>query len=184
MIIENAQQEMRHAYFGGAPGMLVSAAVWLAAGMVAMLDSPQRAVWALFAGGMLIHPLSIVVNKMLGRPGVHAKGNPLGGLAMATTFWMILCLPLAYAASLVRIEWFFPAMLLVIGGRYLTFSTLYGSRVYWICGAVLAVAGYLLAAAHIAPAFAAYAGGGIEAGFAMAIFALERRGLPSQVLSK
>ena len=30
-------------------------------------------------------------------------------------------------------------MLLIIGGRYLTFSSIYGIRLYWILGAVLGV---------------------------------------------
>jgi hypothetical protein len=31
-------------------------------------------------------------------------------------------------------------MLLTIGGRYLTFSTLYGLRIYYFCGAALSIA--------------------------------------------
>jgi len=174
MNIENAQQDMRFAYYGGAPGMLVSATVWVVAGAVAMLESPQRAIWTLFIGAMFIHPLAMAVSKMLGRPGTHARDNPLAGLAMANTFWLLLCLPLAYAASLVRIEWFFPAMLLVIGGRFFTFTTLYGNRLYWACGAALAAAGYLLASSHAAPAWAAFTGGAIEAAFGIAIFTTTR----------
>lgn len=173
--VTEAQQDMRTAYYAGAPGMLTSGLVWLIAAAVAMHLDVGRAIWTLFIGGMLIHPVSLVLCKLLGRSGKHTAGNPLGSLAMATTFWMILSLPLAYAASLVRIEWFFPAMLFVIGGRYLTFATIYGMRVYWICGAALAFAGWLLARASVAPELAAVAGSAIEAGFACAIFFIARR---------
>lgn len=125
-----AQRDMRFAYMGGAPGVLVSGLVWAAAGCVATWLSPQRAIWALFVGGVFIHPLSVLLVRLLGRTGRHAQGNPLGPLGMATTLWMIMMLPLAYGVSLLRVELFFPAMLFVIGGRYLCFQTLYGNRLY------------------------------------------------------
>jgi hypothetical protein len=149
--------------------MFTSAAVWLAAASTAWLDDPRRAVWVLFIGGMLIHPLSLVVCKILGRSGKHSPGNPLASLAFASTLWMIFCLPLVYGASLLRVEWFFPAMLLVIGGRYLTFDLLYGMRLFWAVGLALAVAGCLLGRANVAPAWAGFAGGGIEAVFAAVV---------------
>jgi hypothetical protein len=173
--IAGAQREMRLAYYGGAPGMLTSAIVWLIAGIFSIRLSPDRAIWALFVGGMLIHPVSQLLTKALGRSARHGAGNPFGSLALATTFWMILMMPLAYGASRLRIEWFFPAMLFIIGGRYLTFSTLFGTRVYWFCGAALAVAGYLLGRAYASPAFGAFSGAAIEAGFAAAIFLTSRR---------
>ena len=177
LTIANAQREMRFAYYGGAPGMLTSATAWLVAGLVANLQSPDRAVWALFIGGALIHPVAVLFTKALGRPAKHARDNPFGALAMATTVWMILCLPLTYAVSLMRIEWFFPAMLFVIGGRYLTFSTMFGARIYWACGAALALAGYALGRLNAAPELSAFAGAAVEAAFAAAIFVVTRREL-------
>ncbi|MFD2367667.1 DUF7010 family protein [Pseudoduganella sp. GCM10020061] len=168
--ISDAQRDMRHAYYGGAPGVLTSGLAWAMAALVCYQLSPQQAIWALFIGGMFIHPVAVVVTKMLGRPGNHTPGNPLGALAMASTIWMILCLPLAYGVSLLRIEWFFPAMLAIIGGRYLTFSTMYGGRMYWACGAALAIAGWLLFQAKASPATAAAAGAAIECVFAVLIF--------------
>ena len=173
--LADAQRDMRTAYLGGAPGVLVSGLVWTVAACVALWLSPQRAVWALFVGGVFIHPLSVVLVRLLGRSGRHAQGTPLGPLAMATTFWMILMLPLAYAVSLLRIELFFPAMLFVIGGRYLCFQTLYGNRLYWLIGAVLAVSGYCLAALNAPVAIGAGAGALIEIGFAAVLLVGARR---------
>lgn len=171
----DAQREMRTAYYGGAPGMLTSAGVWTVAGAVALWQTPERAVWALFIGGLIIHPLSVIFTKVMGRSGTHSKQNPLGTLALATTFWMIMCLPLAYGVSLRRIEWFFPAMLMIIGGRYLTFSTIFGTRLYWLCGGTLAMAGYLVATINASPAVGAFVGAAIEAAFAIVIFVHARR---------
>lgn len=170
-----AQRDMRSGYLGGAPGVLVSGLVWAVAGCVATWISPQRAVWALFVGGVFIHPVAVLLTRLLGRAGRHAPGNPLAALAMATTFWMIMMLPLAYGVSLLRIELFFPAMLFVIGGRYLCFHTLYGNRLFWICGAVLALAGFGLAELKAPVALGGFAGAAIEITFACLLLAGARR---------
>ena len=173
--IADAQLDMRMAYYDGAPGILCSGLVWLIAGMVALNLSAKQAVWTLLIGGMFIHPAAILLNKGLGRGGKHHPSNPLASLAMASTFWMIMCLVLAYGVSLLRIEWFFPAVLLIIGGRYMTFATLYGMRFYWALGVVLAAAAYPLFAVGATPATGALIGGGIEVGFAVAAFVMSDR---------
>jgi len=174
MSIDDAQRDMRFGYLGGAPGMFASALAWLAAGLVALSGSPKQAVVTLLIGGMLIHPVGVLLAKMLRRPGAHMKGNPLGPLALESTIWMIMCLPLAYGASLLRPEWFFPAMLLVIGGRYLTFQTMYGMRAYWACGGALAIAGMLLAKYGAPMAVGAFTGAGIELAFSAFIYIAAR----------
>ena len=175
MQLSEAQQDMRVAYVGGSSGALASAFAWLVAGIVALVVSPKGAVLALFAGGALIYPASVVVSKAMGSTGKHAGSNPLGRLALEGTAFMLFCLPLAYVVSLYRAEWFFPAMLLVIGGRYLTFSTLYGIRLYWLFGAVLALAAYMLFAIGASSAAAAFSGAGIECVFAAALFFVVRQ---------
>jgi hypothetical protein len=161
---------MRFAYFGGAPGVLASAIAWLAAALVAVVVSPEGAVWALFIGGMFIFPVSVLFAKLLGRPGRHSRRNPLGTLAMEGTILLVMSLPLALVVSLYRVEWFFPAMLLLIGGRYCTFATLYGTRMYWALGGVLAVAAFVLVATRMPPVVGALTGGLIEIVFAAALF--------------
>ncbi len=174
MEIKEAQSNMRQGYFGGAPGVATSAAMWLSAGLVAIVRSPQTAALVLLLGGMLIHPLAIVIARFLGRPGAHAKGNPLGALAFESTAILLLGVLLAFALSQFRVELFFPAMLLVIGGRYLTFQTLYGLPIYWVCGGVLSAAGLLAAVLRLPVAASAFAGGAVEAVFAVLIFSRMR----------
>lgn len=173
--LRDAQADMRHGYCGGGAGMLASALVWLAAGIVALRVAPQAAVWTLVIGGVAIHPAGMAIARLLGRPGTHRKGNALAGLAGASTVWLIASLPLAYATAQLRIEWFFPAMLMVIGSRYLVFETLYGLPVYRHCGFALLAAGLGLGWAMPAPALSALAGGAIEAVFAIAILLRDRR---------
>lgn len=155
--------------------MFASGLVWLAAGVVALSSTPARAVGALFVGGMCIHPLGIGLAKLLGRRGAHTKGNPLGALALESTALLLLGFALAYVAAQAKLSWFFPSMLLVIGGRYLTFATLYGLRVYWACGGALAATGFVLAMTNAAVAAGAFAGAAIEMLFAVWILVAVQR---------
>jgi len=167
--IGEAQRDLRQVYWRGGPGVLVSGSAWLAAGAVALAGTPQQTVLTLFVGGMLIHPIGVLLCKLLGRRGAHTRGNPLAPLGMENTLWLMFGCALAYGVSLWRSELFFPAMLLMIGGRYLTFATLYGMRLYWVFAAVLAGAGMLLARSGAPMAVGAFAGGVIEIVFGIAI---------------
>jgi len=175
MKIDDAQRDMRHGYLHGGPGVLASSLVWLAAAGVALTRSPDASIATLFIGGMFIHPLGVLIAKALRAPGRHTAGNPLGTLALETTIPMVLALPLVFAVSRLNIAWFFPAMLLVIGPRYLNFATLYGMRLYWVLGAALAVAGYALYASGASFAAGAFTGAGIELLFAAIILMGARR---------
>ena len=174
MDLDAMQADMRRAYCGGGAGMLASSLVWTAAALVALRGDAQHAIWTLLVGGMFIHPLGMLFAKLAGRPGAHRRDNPLAWLAAASTIWLIASLPLAYAASRLHVEWFFPAMLLVIGSRYLTFDTLFGLRPHRVCGIALLAAGVLAGYLRLPPVAGAAAGAAIEAAFATAILLRER----------
>lgn len=142
--LAEAQHDMRVAYLCGSSGVIASGLVWLVSGLVAYFVSTERAIWTLLIGGVFIHPIGVVLDKILGASGTHSSKNPLGPLALEGTLFMIMCIPLAYGLSLQHAEWFFQGMLLIIGGRYLTFATLYGVKIYWILGACLGVLAYFL----------------------------------------
>lgn len=168
--LQQFQAQMRDGYVNGAPGALVSGVVWLIAGAVEIGVSNTAAVYALLIGGALIFPLSVVLTKLLGRRGTHDAGNPLGQLASEGTFWMLAGIAVAYALATLKIEWFFPAMLLMIGGRYLTFQTIYGLRLYWLFGGILCALGVALASLRASPHVGALAGGAVEMVFAVLLF--------------
>ena len=172
MDIARAQEQMRHAYFGGAPGMLVSAIVWGAAAGVNASGHFTNAVWTLFIGGVMIHPLGLLLAKALGRPG-SAKGNPMERLAFECTLTMIAALLPAWMISGLVAAWFFPTMLLIVGGRYIVFATVYGLRLYWAIGGVLVGAAWLAVTSPV-PSAAVFAGSAIEALFAIVLFARSR----------
>ena len=141
MKFEEAQEDMRTSYFGGGPGALTSGLLWVAAGGTALVSTTQISVFIFFFGGMLIHPIGIILSKALKRSGKHKKENPLSHLALESTFLIFIGLFIAYVTLQIRPNWFFSIMLLIIGGRYLVFSTIYGMRIYWIFGATLILSG-------------------------------------------
>jgi hypothetical protein len=175
LTFSQAQADMRRGYFCGAPGILVSGMVWLAAGLVAILASEKSAVLTLLLGGAAIHPLSVLLTRLIGRKGTHTPGNALGRLAVEGTFWLLAGIAIAYGLQVLRPEWFFPAMLLLIGGRYLTFQTLYGLRIYWVCGGTLCLLGLVLALARSPAPTGAFTGAGVELFFAVIVFTQARR---------
>ncbi|MEY2757412.1 MAG: hypothetical protein RIR33_1190 [Pseudomonadota bacterium] len=174
MLVSEAQADMRSGYLGGAPGVFASSISWWAAAGVAWFMSPSQGMLTLVIAGMLIHPLGMLIAKVLGARGAHSKGNPLAEIAAANTFWLIFGIVLAYLASLQRIEWFFSAMLLMIGGRYLTFAPMYGMRFYWVIGLVLAGAGLATGMLLRDAALVAAIGASIELVGAVAAFVLSR----------
>lgn len=157
-----AQQDMRQAYLGGANGMLVSGLVWLTAGLVGWQFNVKASVLTLFFGGMLIHPLGVLLDKLSGRSGQHSKGNPLAFLALESTVLLFIGLFIAFVAVQSQPEWFYPIMLLTIGGRYLLFQTLYGLKVYWLIGGALLVSGGLCLVFNTPFLVGAFLGAGTE----------------------
>ncbi|MDF0714799.1 hypothetical protein PY092_01445 [Muricauda sp. 334s03] len=168
--ILTAQSDLRNGYADGSLGVLASGMVWMTAAIVAFLVSSQTAIWTLFFGGMLIHPLGLLMAKLLGVQGSHSKQNPLGKLVMEGTIFMLMCIPLALLLSLQNHAWFFQGMLLIIGGRYLTFTTLYGIKTYWILGGLLGAASFALFFLKASPAISALSGSIMELGFGVFMF--------------
>jgi len=143
MNISQAQKDMRQAYNGGGTGAFVSGLVWILSGIVAIYSSEISALLTFFFGGMLIHPLGIVADKMLHRSGKHQKDNPLAKVALLSTLLIFIGLYIAYVYCQSKSTYFFPIMMLAIGLRYLIFQYLYGLNAYWVFGSTLIVAGII-----------------------------------------
>jgi hypothetical protein len=173
--ISVAQADMCKAYANGSVGIVSSGLIWLVSAIVAYQFSAKQGIWTLLIGGIFIFPLSVLLSKAIGLSGTHIKGNPLGKLAMEGTIFMLMCLPLALGLSLQHTEWFFQGMLLIIGGRYLTFASIYGNRFFWVLGAILGIAAYLLFSVKAQPFISALTGSIIEITFGSFMFISFRR---------
>jgi hypothetical protein len=80
-----------------------------------------------------------------GRRASLGTGHPMNQLGMQAAFTLPLTLPLVGAATLNRIEWFFPAFMIALGAHYLPFTFLYGMPLFIGLCAVLVGGGLSLA---------------------------------------
>ncbi|ROI00176.1 DUF7010 family protein [Chryseobacterium daecheongense] len=173
--LSEAQKDMGVGYGYGSIGVFVSGSVWLVSSLTAYFYSFQQAVWVLMIGGVFIFPLATLMGKLIGIKGQHSKNNPLGKLAMEGTIWMIMCIPLAYGLSLNNIGWFFQGMMMIVGGRYLTFASLYGTRLYWMLGGALGLAAYSLFTMKVEADISSLVGGLIEILFSFIIYSSHKK---------
>jgi len=171
MIVAEAQREIRVAYLGGFVGQLVSGILWLSSAALATWASPRPAIVLLVAGGFFIFPLTRLGLRLLGHHVAVAAGNPLNGLAMQVAFVLPLSLPVVGAAALYRLEWFYPAFMIVLGAHYLPFVFLYGMRMFAPLCAVLVSAGLALGL-YVPHAFSP---GAWATGTVLVVFALAGR---------
>jgi len=176
MKIEDAQREVRTVFLGGFVGQLVSGGLWLASAALGTWSTPRHAILTLCLGGVLILPLTFLILRAMGRPVMLGRENPLGQLARQVAFTLPLNLPVVAGATLYKLEWFFPAFMIVLGSHYLPFAFLYGMWQFQILGGALAAAGLLLGlyAPH------AFSLGGWVTGGALVLFAFVGRAISSR----
>ena len=145
MEIAEAQRDVRRLYRGGFFGQLVSGAVWLLAAGAGTFGSPSAGIVTLLVGGMMIFPVTTLSLRLSGRPAALPAGHPMNALAMQIAFTVPLGLLVAVAAAGYRVEWFFPAAMVIVGAHYLPFVFLYGLPLFGVLAGVLTFAGVALA---------------------------------------
>jgi hypothetical protein len=141
MNINDCQREMRSAFLGGFAGQLVSGVIWLTAAALGTWLSPIAGMSALFFGSMIIFPLTQGMVRLMGRTGRVSPENGLWSLGSQVAFTVPLNFLLVGAATLYRENWFFPAVMIVVGTHYLPFITLYGKKMFGVLAGLLVVAG-------------------------------------------
>ena len=165
-----AQQDMRSAYINGGVGVLVSGLVWVVAGLVTQNLGLQYGMAALFFGGMGIHPLSLMLARLVFKREKATASNPMEMLALQSTPFLIVGLLVAYVVSDSHSDWFFAIALLAVGARYLVFQTIYGMQHYILLGAVLIAIGFAaIWYLDLPPYMVAITGGVTELVFAVII---------------
>ncbi|MEL6569544.1 MAG: hypothetical protein AAFQ22_14100 [Pseudomonadota bacterium] len=135
-----AQSTMRQNYINGGPGVSISGLAWLSAAIVTHLVGFQWGMLTLFIGGMLIVPISgVIENTMKGDVSAPDKG--LTRLALLTLPLLFGGLFLGYVLSFQSEALFFETVAVAIGLRYLVFSHVYGLKTFVVLGAMLAATG-------------------------------------------
>ena len=140
-----AQHDLSRAYAGGAPGVLVSGLVWLIAGTVWQLHGTTAAFAALFFGGMAIHPLGVLIERVAFRGPKATIGKPLETLAIEATIPLFVGVLIAWVLLVRAPDIAIPVFAAIVGARYFLFRTMYGEIAYWALGAaILLIAGLAL----------------------------------------
>lgn len=145
MDIGDAQQEMLTRYTGGFYGQLVSGVLWLASASLAAWSSPRAAITTLVVGGFFIFPVTELFVRIAGEKTVLSAANSLRYLAMQVAFVLPLSMLLLLPVSLYRLNWFYPALMILLGAHYLPFMTLYGMKMFAALAALLVGGGVVIA---------------------------------------
>ncbi|MHA4838817.1 DUF7010 family protein [Sphingopyxis sp. MSC1_008] len=132
-----AQHDLARAYAGGAPGVLVSGVVWLIAGTVWQLHGTTAAFAALFFGGMAIHPLGVLIERVAFKAPKASIGKPLETLAIEATIPLFVGVLIAWILLVRAPDLAIPTFAAIIGARYFLFRTMYGEIAYWALGAAI-----------------------------------------------
>jgi hypothetical protein len=145
MDVQDAQRETRVFYIGGFWGQLVSSVIWLVSAALGTWVSPRASILTVVIGGFFIFPLTrLLLHLSPGRAPVSAN-NPFTSLGMQVAFVLPPSMLLLVPVSLYRLNWFFPALMLLAGAHYLPFATLYGMRMFLVLAGILIATGYVIA---------------------------------------
>jgi hypothetical protein len=135
--IVDAQRDVRTVFLVGFAGHLVSSGVWFLSAATAAWRSPIAAMEVLVIAGIFIFPITQLLLRLMARPSSLPKGHPMNALAMQVAFVLPLSLPLVFAATAYRQNWFYPAFMIALGAHYLPFIFLYGMWQFGLLAALL-----------------------------------------------
>jgi hypothetical protein len=143
--IENAQREVRSVYIGGFWGQLVSSVIWLVSAALGTWLTPKASIFFIIVTGFFIFPLTQLMLRLSGRPARVSRENPLHWLGMQVAFVLPLSMLLLWPVGLYRLNWFFPALMVLLGAHYLPFGFLYGMRMFLFLAGILIATGVAIA---------------------------------------
>ena len=145
MDIADAQREMRERYNGGFEGQLFSGLLWLASASLATWSTPRLAITTLVIGGFFIFPVTELLIRLAGGRHPLSEQNSLRYLGMQVAFVLPFSMPVLLPVGLYRLNWFFPAMMILLGAHYIPFVFLYGMRMFAVLAGVLLGGGMIVA---------------------------------------
>ncbi len=140
MDILDAQRENRSVYIGGFVGQLVSSVIWLVSAALGTWVSPKASILAVVIAGFFIFALTQMLLRLSGRRARVSRENPLHWLGMQVAFVLPFSMLLLVPVGYYRLNWFFPALMILLGAHYLPFATLYGMRMFlFLAGILIAI---------------------------------------------
>ena len=145
MDVKDAQREIRSVYIGGFYGQLVSSVIWLVSAMLGTWVSPRASILAVVIGGFFIFPLTHILLRLSPRRASVSTENPFTSLGMQVASVLPLSILLLVPVTLYRSNWFFPALMVLVGAHYFPFATLYGMRMFLFLAGILIATGVVIA---------------------------------------
>jgi hypothetical protein len=145
MDIQDAQREVRSVYIGGFWGQLISSVIWLVSAALGTWITPRASILAAVIGGFFIWPATQILLRLSGRPASVSKGNPFNSLGMQVAFVLPSSMLLLVPVGHYHLNWFFPALMVLVGAHYLPFASLYGMRMFLFLAGILIAMGVVIA---------------------------------------
>jgi hypothetical protein len=145
MDIQDAQREVRSVYVGGFGGQLVSSVIWLVSAALGTWVTPKASILTVVIGGFFIFVLTQMLLRLSGRRASVSKENPFNSLGMQVAFVLPFSMLLLVPVGFYKLNWFFPALMILAGAHYLPFATLYGMRMFLFLAGILIVMGVVIA---------------------------------------
>ncbi len=167
MDIQDAQHEVRFVYIGGFGGQLVSSVIWLVSATLGTWVTPKASILTVVIAGSFIFPLTQMMLRLSGRRASVSRENPFNGLGMQVAFVLPFSMLLLVPVGLYRLNWFFPALMVLLGAHYLPFASLYGMRMFLVLSGILIAMGVVVAL-YFSESFSL---GAWSAGLALFVFA-------------
>jgi hypothetical protein len=145
MDIQDAQREVRSIYVGGFWGQLVSSVIWLVSAALGTWVTPKASLLAVVIGGFFIFALTQMLLRLSGRRASVSRENPFNSLGMQIAFVLPFSMLLLVPVGFYKLNWFFPALMILVGAHYLPLATLYGMRMFLFLAGILIVMGVVIA---------------------------------------
>ncbi|MBZ5590033.1 MAG: hypothetical protein LAO05_15875 [Acidobacteriia bacterium] len=145
MDIGDAQREIRTRFAGGFYGQLVSGVLWLVSACLATWSTPRAAITMLVVGGFFIFPTTELLIRVAGGRNPLSAQNSLRHLGMQVAFVLPFSMPLLLPVGLYRPNWFYPALMVLLGAHYIPFVFLYGMRMFAVLAALVVGGGLVIA---------------------------------------
>ena len=145
MHILDAQRESRSVYIGGFWGQLVSSVIWLVSAALGTWVTPKASILTVVIGGFFIFPLTQMLLRLSSGRASVSRENSFNSLGREVAFVLPFSMLLLVPVGLYNLNWFFPALMVLLGAHYLPFATLYGMRVFLFLAGILIAAGVVIA---------------------------------------
>lgn len=141
MTVSEAQLDIYTIRRGIFYGQLVSGTLWLTSAGLAEWRGPRASIIMLVVDGFLIFPATELLIRVIGERARISAANALRSLGMQIAFVLPLSMPLLLPVGLYRLNWFYPAMTILLGAHYVPFVFLYAMRMFAVLAASSLAAG-------------------------------------------